>query len=151
MTGGTVSGGSRVWLEYELVLADGQVIEASEPGDPQSLVIGGGELAEGLERRLLGLAAGAEASFSISAGESVFGAYEEQRIHTLPGQDFAREMAIEPGRVVSFELPNGDEVLGTIRSVDGDRVTVDFNHPLIGRDFVFRIKLVAVDEMTEPD
>ena len=39
---------------------------------------------------------------------------------------------------------NIDNVLGTVRSVSGGRVLVDFNHPLAGRDVIYEVKINTV-------
>ena len=38
---------------------------------------------------------------------------------------------------------------GTVVAVDQDSVEVDFNHPLAGRELIFEVEVVSVDE--EPD
>jgi len=48
--------------------------------------------------------------------------------------------------VMSFTLPNGEELLGTVHTINEDNVGIDFNHPLVGRDFVFAVTILAVDE-----
>jgi FKBP-type peptidyl-prolyl cis-trans isomerase SlpA len=45
---------------------------------------------------------------------------------------------------MGFDTPAGDELSGTILSVDGDTVAVDFNHPLAGRVVVFEVEILEV-------
>jgi FKBP-type peptidyl-prolyl cis-trans isomerase SlpA len=139
-----VAVGSRVSLEFKLLLADGQIVESAGRDDPLRFVIGDQTLVEGLERRLLGLSPGERARFNIPAQEFVFGVHDDEKVLTMARKEFADEMEIEQGHVVAFDLPNGEEVLGTIRGLHGNDVEVDFNHPLVGRDCIFEVEIIEV-------
>ena len=41
--------------------------------------------------------------------------------------------------------------MGTITAVEGDEITVDFNHPLAGQTLNFAIEVVSVREATEEE
>jgi FKBP-type peptidyl-prolyl cis-trans isomerase SlpA len=64
---------------------------------------------------------------------------------TLPRQRFAAALNLEPGLVVDFAATAGS-LPGVIKAVEGDRVLVDFNHPLAGRTLVFAVAIRAVAE-----
>ncbi len=53
-------------------------------------------------------------------------------------------MPVEPGTVVAFTTPNGQEVPGTIKEVTDDTVLVDFNHPLAGFEVMFDVTILDV-------
>ncbi len=136
--------GTRVRLAFELRLVDGRVVDAAGEDEPLAFAIGDDTLMAGLETRLIGLSAGDERCFEIGAHEAVFGCPEADRIQDVARADFPDEVAPEVGNLIGFTLPNGEEVLGMIIANGDDRVTVDFNHPLIGRDFVFAVKVLEV-------
>ncbi len=132
-------------MRFKLSLADGHVVEETGRDDPMVVGIGDATLVDALEQRLLGLRPGESASFQISAAEHAFGAHETDKVLKLPRKDFDAEMELAEGHIVSFSLPNGEHVLGTILGLEKDEVKVDFNHPLIGRDFVFEVEIIAVE------
>ncbi len=140
-----ISARSRVTLRFTLSLADGHVVEEAGGDEPMELTIGDAMLVEALEQRLLGLRPGERASFPVSAAEHAFGVYETEKILKLPKKDFDADTELAEGHIVAFSLPNGEEVPGTLRRVEGDQVEVDFNHPLVGRDFVFDVEILSVD------
>ena len=47
--------------------------------------------------------------------------------------------------MVSFASPEG-ELPGLITAIGSERVTIDFNHPLAGRQIRFEVTIVTVDE-----
>ncbi len=140
----SVAVGSKVSVEFKLLLADGQIVESAGRDDPLLFVMGDQTLVEGLEQRLLGLSPGERARFNISAQEFVFGVHDDEKVLTMARKEFADEMKLEQGHIVAFDLANGEEVLGTICGLHDNDVEVDFNHPLVGRDFIFEVEIIDV-------
>ena len=134
--------GARVTLHYTLALADGTVVESTRDGDPETVTVGAGDMDQDLESCLYGLETGDEREFVIAPG-AVFGDASKQ-IETLPRASFGPELEIEPGRIVAFETPSGQETIGTVESVSGTEVSVNFAHPLAGRPLHFQVHIVAV-------
>jgi FKBP-type peptidyl-prolyl cis-trans isomerase SlpA len=53
-------------------------------------------------------------------------------------------IALEIGTVVSFSDAAKAELPGVVKSIQGDRIEVDFNHPLAGKSLRFEVKIVEV-------
>lgn len=138
-----IAPGSRVRLRYALSLADGRAVDASPSDAPLEIVVGQGDLFESLERRLIGLSAGAHRRFEIPADETAL-SLDGENVQELARADFPPEFVLRSGELVAFEMPNGEEVAGLILAVDDERVSVDFAHPLAGRDLVFEVDILEV-------
>ena len=136
--------GSRVTLHYTLSLADETVVDSTRGAEPINFQVGSGALIEMLERQLFGLHAGEQRRFEISAVESQLPASAEA-IQVMARSDFPAELAIEPGQVLGFVMPSGEEVPGLIVNISATDVTVDFSHPLAGRDLIFDVEILAVE------
>ena len=64
-------------------------------------------------------------------------------------EDFARyNVAPQPGLTVHLDTEQG-RIYGTIKSVSGGRVLVDFNHPLAGQKVRYKVKITEV--ITSPE
>ena len=50
----------------------------------------------------------------------------------------------EKGSVISFKDPAGFDLPGIVKQVTAQEMVVDFNHPLAGKDIVFRAKVISV-------
>jgi FKBP-type peptidyl-prolyl cis-trans isomerase SlpA len=136
--------GSRVTLHYTLALADETLVDSTRGAEPIRFQVGSGALIEMLERQILGLHAGDQRRFEISAAESQLPASAEA-IQVMARSDFPAELAIEPGQVLGFVMPSGEEVPGLIVNISATEVTVDFSHPLAGRDLIFDVEILAVE------
>ena len=139
----TIAPGSRVTLHFTLGTEDGSELTSTFDGEPASITLGDGSLIEGLELALIGLGAGEEQTITLSA-EQAFGRRDEGRIHSMPRSDFPHDMDLDPGLVIAFETPTGEELAGIVLETGANDVLVDFNHPLAGRDIVFKAKILEI-------
>jgi FKBP-type peptidyl-prolyl cis-trans isomerase SlpA len=144
-SGFTIASGTAVALHFAIELTDGAVVDSNFARDPAWLRVGDGNLPEGFERLLLGLRAGDERRFEVSP-EQGFGAHQQANVMTLPKRRFPAEMELTPGLVVTFSDAASGQLPGVVMAVAGDRVTVDFNHPLAGKTLVFAVAIRSVDE-----
>lgn len=140
--------GSAVLLHFAIELTDGSVVDSNFAREPAQLVIGDGNLPEGFERLLLGLRAGDERRFEVPAAQG-FGVHRRANVMTLPKRRFPAEMALTPGLVVTFTDAASGQLPGVVMAVAGDRVTVDFNHPLAGKTLVFAVAIRSVAAAAE--
>lgn len=134
----------RVTLHLSLATTGGLEFLSTFDEEPSEIALGSGELAEGLELALYGLRAGDEQTITLAA-EQAFGSYDPGLVRYMERAEFGDEIVPEAGLVVAFNTPEGEELAGTILSVEGERVQVDLNHPLAGRDVVFRVRILAVE------
>ena len=54
-------------------------------------------------------------------------------------------MPLAPGQIIGFTGQNGEELAGAVLEVGQYQVKVDFNHPLAGREIVFDVHILAVE------
>jgi len=138
-----ISPASTVTLHLSLTLQDGTVAESTFDDEPLTFTMGQGVLAEGLELGLYGLRPGDTQRLELDP-EQAFGLRDPGNVHQLPRADFAAEMALEPGLIIGFTTPGGEELSGTIIAFDDATVEMDFNHPLAGLVVVFYVEIIDV-------
>ena len=137
--------GSQVVLNFALSLMDDQVIDSTFDKKPATLIVGDGNLPEGFEALLIGLEAGVKDTFLISP-ENAFAQPNPNNIQTMKRSEFAADMELEVGMVVSFADANQAELPGVIKTVEDNLVQVDFNHPLAGKELKFQVEILEVNE-----
>ena len=136
--------GSTVSIHFTLSLEDGTVAETSRDGTPLQFVVGDGTLLPGLESTLYGLKVG-DAQCLLIEPEDAYGAHDPENIHILSRNEFPDDLTLEPGVIIGFTFPSGEEIPGTILETAESAVTVDFNHPLAGHDLSFDVEIISVD------
>lgn len=143
MTAVTIGSGSKVCLHFALKLEDGQIIDSTFDAEPAALIVGDGNLPEAFEAFLTGLSVGARETFTVTP-EKAFGQHNPNNVQRMKRSDFAADMPIAPGLVVSFADAQNAELPGVIASVEGNWVEVDFNHPLAGHTLQFEVEILEV-------
>lgn len=131
-------------MHYSIALTNGTVIESSFDDDPVQITMGNGDITDGMELAIFGLEEGATQALTLTA-EQGFGFRDEDNIHLMPSSDFPDEMPPEIGLSYSFEAPDGQEIPGTVTSLKGDEIEVDFNHPLSGQEIVFNVEILGIN------
>ncbi len=139
----TVSSNSRLLLLFKMELEDGTEVESNFDEEAIEFEIGNGSLTSGMEDALIGKPEGETISVELSP-ELAFGERHEDNIHSLPIEDFPKDMPPEENQVIAFDGPDDTEIMGTIVSISQDEVQVDFSHPLAGRVIKFTAKIISI-------
>ncbi|MFT4862479.1 MAG: FKBP-type peptidyl-prolyl cis-trans isomerase SlpA [Pseudohongiellaceae bacterium] len=144
----TIQAGSRVSLHFALALVGGEEIDSNFSGPAASFRIGDGSILPGFEEYLLGLRPGNELEVTVPA-EQGFGEVNERNKQTFPVEKFQHvlEDDLVPtvvGSVVSFKDAGGFDIPGVVAALNDKTIVIDFNHPLAGKDIVFKAIIRAV-------
>ena len=139
-----IAEGTRVTLHFSVGLSGGKTIDSTFDGDPATFTVGDGNLLEGFEQSLFGLIAGDKKTFTI-APENGFGQHNPQNIQIIAREHFADDVTLEKGLVLSFSDAQNTELPGVVLEFDDKEVSVDFNHPLAGKDVEFSVEIITVE------
>jgi FKBP-type peptidyl-prolyl cis-trans isomerase SlpA len=140
-----IATGDRVELHYRVLLADDTEVENSGE-QPVSLIVGSADLPEVVAQALVGRNSGERFRIEIGGSDEVFGAYDFQNTQVIAREKFSEQVQPDLGALVEFKLPDGESIAGHVIGISDDGVSVDFNHPLVGRDCVYEIVIIATDQ-----
>lgn len=142
--------GDRVRVHYTGRLEDGSVFDSSECGDsdcgcsgPLEFTLGAGEVIPGFEQAVEGLAVDETRSVHIPVDQA-YGERVEEMVAQVPRSELPADMVPEVGQQLEVTQEDGNSFQVVITEVTADRVTIDANHPLAGRDLNFDIRLVEI-------
>jgi FKBP-type peptidyl-prolyl cis-trans isomerase SlyD len=145
-----------VTLTYELSIDDEngekELLEVADSTDPMAFIHGQSGLPEAFEHQLLGLSPGDTFDFSVEAEEG-YGPYDPEAIVELPLDLFKIDGKIQPdlleiGNILPMTNDEGQRLQGRVVSVQGDSVTMDFNHPLADKAMHFKGSVLDVRTAT---
>jgi FKBP-type peptidyl-prolyl cis-trans isomerase SlpA len=131
-------------LHVSIHLEDGTEVLSSFDDQPMVFVVGDGTLAAGLESTLLNLPVGSDTQ-TLADGSAIYGEPDPALIQTLEPSDLPADFAPDPGQVVCFTTPGGQETAGIVVGSGADGVRMDFNHPLSRRGLRIRVQVLSVD------
>jgi len=138
-----------VLIHYKVANTEGELLDSSEGDEPLAYIQGQGDIVPGLEKALLGKAAGDRLQVTVSP-EHGYGEREEGKVQTVPRDAFESDAQIEPGMRFQAESEDGD-VIVTVTAVTEEEVTIDANHPLAGQTLHFEVEVVSVRACTDEE
>ena len=122
----------------------GEVFDSSEGRDPLTFLVGHKQMIPGFEDELMGAEKGERRTFTLEP-ERAYGERIPEAIQQIPSEMFG-EITPEPGMTLMSDVGPFNVV-----SVEGDTVTVDFNHKLAGETLQFSVEVVDVRAATEEE
>ncbi|MFO7761829.1 MAG: FKBP-type peptidyl-prolyl cis-trans isomerase [Thermodesulfobacteriota bacterium] len=133
--------GDTVTITYEGYLEDGEIFDSSKDNGPLEFKIGSGSVLPAIDEGVVGMEVKETRTIS-SEPEKAFGHKLEDLIHTVDRSSWEQDVEISPGVIVGFKTEHQGEkhdIPATVTEVNGDRVTIDFNHPLAGKKLNFQV------------
>lgn len=136
--------GSSVKVDYTGTLETGQVFDTSEGKAPLEFKVGEGKVIKGFDDAVVGMDAGEEKEVTIKP-EDAYGQRNGQLVQEVPKQAFGESTSkLQPGTILGLKDPKGNVMNAMVAKVGDDKVTLDMNHPLAGKNLKFKIKMVEV-------
>lgn len=132
-------------FNYVLKGPDGQVLDASERGQPLPFLEGSGHIIPKLEEEIKGMQEGDKKIVKIAAADA-YGEVRDNMLMDVPKAELAH-LPLEIGSHLRLQLGDGEHIV-RVAKMNDTHVTLDGNHPLAGQDLEFDIEMVLVREAT---
>ena len=131
------------------------VIENVAANEPFIFLFGSGNLLEKFEENLNGKAIGDDFDFILLAAEA-YGVLEADAIVDVPISVFMEngklmEDIVIPGKQVRLVDQQGNPLTGIVLERGLEKVKIDFNHPMAGKDLHFTGKVIEVRPATKDE
>ena len=135
--------GNTVRVHYTGTLDDGTVFDSSVGGEPLEFTIGQGQMIPGFERGVVGMEEG-ETRTLVIAADQAYGVHRPDGVFEIERSEIPTTIPLEVGMQLQATGPGGRPVTMTVAALSDDKVTMDANHPLAGKDLTFEIEVVAI-------
>ncbi|MEN0036148.1 MAG: peptidylprolyl isomerase [Cellvibrio sp.] len=139
-----VGPGTKITLHFALQLDNGDMVDSNFERDPATFTVGDGNLLPGFEKALFGMLEGEHKTLVIKP-EDGFGQRNPNNIQEIARSQFAPDLELSEGLMLSFADAQKTELPGVVQSFDEEVVIVDFNHPLAGRDILFEVAILKIE------
>ncbi len=135
-----------VSLAYKLTV-DGEVLDEAADEDALEFLQGHRNIIPGLENQLAGMKIGESKSVVVPPATG-YGEVDKDSVDEIPASEFPEGVTPEVGMELEIKDKEGNEMFGRVLSIQDDTVTMDFNHPLAGKDLHFEVKIVDLRAAT---
>jgi FKBP-type peptidyl-prolyl cis-trans isomerase SlyD len=136
-------------ISFNYILKDeeGTILDSTTNKAPLTFISGSNQILPKLEEALNGMLIGGKRNVKVDAADA-YGEYDEKAIQNIKKEQFPPDTKLEEGMRYVANSPEGGQMPFTITEVKDDDVTVDFNHPLAGRNLEFDVELVDMRDAT---
>lgn len=135
--------GDSVKVHYTGKLKDGTIFDSSKGREPLAFQVGAGQMIKGFDAAVDGMEVGDIKTAEIPAAEA-YGESRQDLMFDVPKSDLPEDLKPEVGQQLAMTQPNGQQVPVTVAKVEEDKVVIDANHQLAGKDLIFDIELVEI-------
>ena len=135
--------GNTVKVHYTGKLDDGTVFDSSVGGDPLEFTIGQGQMIPGFERGVVGMELG-ETRTVVVAADQAYGVHRPDGVFDVDRSEIPTTIPLEVGMQLQATGAGGRPVSMMVVALSDDKVTMDANHPLAGKDLTFEIEVVEI-------
>lgn len=143
----TVTDGSVVTMHYKLTLDGGEVVDSSEGNEPLAYLHGAQNIVPGLEKEITGKSVGDKFDVDVIPAEG-YGERIDDAVQVVDRGAFPPDADLQAGMAFQAVDENQNPLMGRIEKIEGDQVTVDFNHVLAGQTLHFAVEIVGVRAAT---
>lgn len=133
-------------FNYVLKGPGGNILDASEKGQPLPFLEGAGQIIPKLEEEIKGLNEGDKKNVKLAAKDA-YGEVRENMFMEVPKEELAHLPQLEVGAHLRLELGEGAHIV-RVSKISDTHVTLDGNHPLAGQDLEFDVEMVLIREAT---
>lgn len=148
-----VEAGDTIKVNYVGKLEDGSVFDTSlmdiaktanlyneaREYTPLEFTVAAGQMIPGFDKGVVGMKKGEKKTMTIVPADA-YGDIREDMVQQLPLSKF-KEAGIEPkiGETYNFQIAQGKVI-----KIEGENVTMDFNHFLAGKTLIFDVEIVDI-------
>ncbi len=136
-----------VTLNYTLTDDQGNLIQNTEENGSFIYLSGSNQILPKLEEAIDSMIIGSKKIIELNSADA-YGDYDENAIQFIKKNVFPEGANLEPGIEYMAHNPEGHAVPFVIKEVNGEDVTIDFNHPLAGKNLNFDVELIDVRDAT---
>jgi len=139
---------SVVTVHYTGTLPDGEEFDSSRGGEPMTFLVGHKQMIPGFEEELMGASSGESREFTLPP-ERAYGERDDDAIQQVSREQFPEDMELKPGMMMAAQTDQGP-IPFTISEIDGNEITIDFNHQMAGKTLIFNVEIIEIRDAT-PD
>jgi FKBP-type peptidyl-prolyl cis-trans isomerase 2 len=137
--------GQKVTFAYRGSFPDGEVFD-EHTDTPLQIILGRGQVMKALEDVLMEMEIGEERTVELAAKDA-YGDYDEDAVQHVPTYKIPNGANMPVGQYIGWTSPRNIEPIPVkVVEIVNQVATLDFNHPLAGKDIVYWVKVLEISD-----
>jgi FKBP-type peptidyl-prolyl cis-trans isomerase SlyD len=139
-----------VTMNFTLKDDNGNILDSTKGNEPFSFISGTNQILPKLEEKVGEMLIGSKMDVILDP-EDGYGIYDDGAVKIINRSEFPEDIELDKGMGFLAKSPQGKDVQFFIKEVEGDNITVDFNHPLAGKNLHFDLELLNLRDATREE
>lgn len=130
------------------MLDNGEIFITSDKDKPAQAILGNSDLPPSLESGIMTLQVGETGKIRVPPEEG-YGQRLTDLVQIIDNPKLVDTLHPKPGMIVTLKVDKEgveQKVPATVMSVEGSKITVDYNHPLAGHHLTYQVTLIEIAE-----
>jgi FKBP-type peptidyl-prolyl cis-trans isomerase SlyD len=128
-------------VHYTGTYPDGEEFDSSTGREPLTFLVGHGQMIPGFEEEMMGASVGEKREFTLTP-DKAYGERDDGLVQTVSLDQFPSG-GVEVGNMGVAQSEHG-QMPFTVTAVEGDQVTIDYNHQMAGKTLRFSVEVMGV-------
>jgi len=138
-----VENGDTVMVHYTGTLDNGHVFDTTLNEEPLVFKVGAGNIIPAFEDEIKGMKTFEKKKFRLEAKDA-YGEYHDDLVQEILRSNLPPDLKIEVGEVLLIGENEDDAIEFVIIEVTDDKIKLDPNLPLAGKDLNFEVEVIAI-------
>ncbi|HEX3019748.1 MAG TPA: peptidylprolyl isomerase [Chitinispirillaceae bacterium] len=139
----TVKDGDTILIDFTLRLENGTIVGTTLDSDPAEIVIGQGDVINGIEKAVIGMQEGEQQTISIESIDA-FGPYNDNLIQEIDRSCVPEAAKLISGQIIELYNDTQEPISATILEINSKSIKVDANHQLAGKNIIVDLKVIEI-------
>lgn len=134
---------NNVSVHYTGTLENGEIFDSSRDREPLSFEVGAGQMIPGFEKAVKGMKLNETKKITIEPSDA-YGELKPDMVQKINKEQLPPELTVHVGQQLTSQMPDGQQIVVTVKDIAEDEITIDANHPLAGKTLNFEIEVVDI-------
>ncbi len=140
-----VKRGDIVIVNFIGKLEDGTIFDSSDKEMPLKFKVGNNEVIEGIDEAIIGMKINQEKTIHLNP-DKAYGPIEKEFIITVPKDKLPKKLDLKIGSHLQIPGEEGSTLNVRVTKISNEVIELNGNHPLAGKNLIFDIKLIGIEE-----
>lgn len=136
--------GDKIKLHYEGLFEEGNVFDSSLNKEPITITAGNNEVIKGLDEALIGMEVNQKKDIYITA-DKAYGPIQKELIVKVDRNKLPENIKLELGQELQIPIEEGNNINVTVKEISDKIILLDGNHPLAGKNLIFKIEIIEIE------
>ena len=139
-----VEDGDLVTIHFTLTFKNGVIYTSTRNKAPFQFKVGEKQVFPGIESAVLGMEEGQQKKVTLSAKDTV-GPRHNELILEFPRSSVPDHIQCELGKKIEITQENNPPFRGVVSHVDDEKIIIDGNLPISGKEMILTIELIEIN------